>query len=64
MPNDQQRKLILIPVFILAPLIALLVIVNLTATGVAKISLMVVLIAALMVCVGFIAAGIARSRHE
>ncbi|MEU7260957.1 hypothetical protein AB0B21_34900 [Streptomyces rimosus] len=64
MHSGQQRKTILIPVVVAAPVVTLLTIVNLTMTGAARIDLMAVLFAALLVCVGFIVAGIARRRTE
>ncbi|WP_030662747.1 hypothetical protein [Streptomyces rimosus] len=64
MSNGQQRKAILIPVVVSAPVVALLAIVNLTMSGAAQVGLMVALFAVLLVCVGFIVAGIARSRNE
>ncbi|KOT90002.1 hypothetical protein ADK86_27385 [Streptomyces sp. NRRL F-5755] len=64
MSTGQQQKSILIPAVVAAPVVTLLAIVNVTMTGAAQIGLMAVLFAALLVCVGFVAAGIARSRHE
>ncbi|MFE0682275.1 hypothetical protein ACFW17_15870 [Streptomyces sp. NPDC058961] len=57
-----NRTAILIPVFIAAPVIVLLAVVNLTMSGPAQAALMAVLLAAVLVCAVLICKGIARSR--